>query len=254
MISSFSEKEGRELVEDFRSNTLSSGPGNLFNSSSQAKKLFNLAGTLMEKLCEAADMSDVILAALYRAGNPYMEEGKSAIAVMKFYEFHNKKKVAAWKLRPLAEAVYRDFIVKKIGGGSCDHCSASVFLRLAETYPDQQIEIIRYQPKSTEDYEIQAPEWVPWHRSVRIRSDKEEGYVLDAWWPGGKVEKFDEKSYTNLESVVSWDKDQQDFVKALRVELEILYLQVMEMKKLEIFLKEETDEVKTYWTIEKKNL
>jgi len=250
MISSFGEHEGRELVADFRSNTLSNGPGNLFNSSSQAKKLFNLAGTLMEKLFNAAEISDVCLAALYRVENSHMvQERESAIELMKFCNFNSKKnKEAAGQLRPLAEAVYRDFIVKKTGGGSCDHCSASVFLRLAETYPDKQIAIIRYEPKSTEDYEIQAPEGATWHRSVLIQSGEEEGYVVDAWWPGGKVEKFNQKSYLNLEPVILWDKSQQDFVKALQVELEILF------KQVKISLEEETEEVNTYWTIEKKDL
>jgi hypothetical protein len=245
----FDEKQGSELVKSFRSNLLEHGPGNLSVSSKEAKKRFNHAGNLMFQLSN--EMDDLIRAALYRSMHA-VEAGVSAKAEMEWNKKTFLKEVDGRdkKLKNLAVIVLRALLLQKTGGWSCDDSSASLFLHLAEHYGDQEIIIGRYEPTSTED--VQPPEGFPGHRIVLIRTNQKDTYALDAWWPGGKVEKLNQNdnydkylSYPKLESVARWKNKDKDFVEALRDELEIAYGKVESQ-----FSKEDaSEEVESYWTI-----
>lgn len=77
------------------------------------------------------------------------------------------------------------------------------------------------------------PKKAPGHRIVLIRTNDKDTYALDAWWPGGKVEKLNQNdnydkclSYPKLKFVAFWENKDNDFVEALRDELEISYEKV----------------------------
>jgi hypothetical protein len=153
------------------------------------------------------------------------------------------------ELADLANAIYFDFVLKKTGGGSCDHCSAAVFFQIVDADPNANASIIKYKPSSSDTLEVKSPEKLPYHRAVFV-TENSEGYALDAWWPmEDKIKKLkDSNDYPGSEEVVRWESQHKEFVDALRLELEHQYNAV----KGE--LQDPKEEVGAAWTISDKQV
>jgi hypothetical protein len=260
VIQRIGEIEGKELVEKARSG-MPAGPGNLQYSSKEARQRFNLAAELMREMVLRRDTHLAILDALCSVHG--IEDFSQAKSVLHFInedpepyskaanigKFKKTIDEEARKLKGVADLVLFDFVREKTGGGSCDHYSAHVFFTLASSYPKAKIRIEKYKPVSDETYDITPPEGLPYHR-VAYMEDEEGEYILDPWWPGGKLEKITKETksaYPEKETVLDWHPSLQEFVVAFRRELEYHY------ETLEVSLpKDPSDEVGAVWTVKKK--
>ena len=239
-----------------RNEVLPHGPGNLHDSSKIARQNFSRASEILDKLRDHRTMNQSVLDALARLAFPVPEsdtvrnfvnrEGNGEIA-FEIGGFKKTKTAKAEKLAKLAEAIYFDFVATKAGGGSCDHASASTFLRLAEAFPERGIGLARYRPKSNESFDIVAPEQASYHRTVFFKG--EESLEVDSWWPGGKVHQAtDWSEYPDLELLVEWKKKRKEFIQALRLELENQYREI----ESELSQQEPSDSIGLVWTIARK--
>ncbi|MFL6260572.1 MAG: hypothetical protein ACJ76Y_12730 [Thermoanaerobaculia bacterium] len=258
VIQRIGEIEGKELVEIARSG-MEAGPGNLRDSSKEARRRFLRAERLRFWLADHRDTKKAILDALCRIGIDGIPTTKSVFAywnddstpgekVKEIVQYTKEHEQTAVSLRGLAEIVIYDFVREKTKGGSCDQHSAQMFFILTKARPKAKIKIEKYKPVSNDEYDITPPGEYPFHR-VAYMEDEEGEYIFDPWWPGGKFEKITkEKAYGERETVIEWEPSSQDFVAAFRFELEHHYEAVEE-----VFLKEDLgDEVNTKWTVEKK--
>jgi hypothetical protein len=226
-----SDKAGLEaVVKEFRSAVLKDGPGNLADhSTEEAKQRFNHASDLGQRLCTERNCTEMAGDALYRMARLQGEPEQSVHGHVNDPNYdvsedprgqqRKQKRTEAQSKTSLAEIVLQDFVAKKTGGGTCDHCSATMFLSLAERFSaTHQIARVSYKPESGV-----APADYPYHRTVLLRvSDSETTHDVDAWWPAqGRVTmNIDPTHYPDLTMVAQWNPADKAFVDAMRIELE----------------------------------
>jgi len=166
VIQRIGDDEGKALVEEARLG-MEDGPGNLEESSQEARQRFLRAHRLLCWLNEHRDTSRAILDALCRVhgiANPgdksvkeYINQDASDEEAGEIAKARKSLEDEARSLKGLADLVLFDFAREKTGGGSCDHCSAHMFFSLAQSHPDANISVERYMPVSNDEYEITPP-------------------------------------------------------------------------------------------------
>ncbi|GGG31300.1 hypothetical protein GCM10011344_35260 [Dokdonia pacifica] len=272
----FSDEE--DTVKEVRGK-MSDGPGNQTTSSKKAKESFAKASQLESLLLEqknSMDSSTIDVQsmaylgrdALYRK-NFMTEEGDDEKMVSAHVAENTGGKNRADQLKKirytdfdfsnLIEIVWKDFVLRKTGGGSCDHISAATFLNLVDK--GKSPVLISYEPKSDKDYEITPPsEEFNKHRSVLVKDMTEDKKPIlkeiDPWFPeDGHVQIFESEKEAssklkNVEIKWEWEPDDQEFVDAVQKELELRYQKLVEDKKLKE--KGDADSITALWEIKKK--
>lgn len=229
-----------------------------------ARTLFNRASHLPYWLDLDRDQENTIRDVLYRLAHTDISEDQSvhgyiqnstdedAVRIGKYRKNIGTNVVDQWK--NLFDIVIFDFVRQKTGGGSCDHYSAGMFLKLSKQYPDAKISIDHYAPKSNSTHTITPPaKELPFHRVVFLEESGKK-HMLDPWWPGGKVVEItedNEDDYLDRETIIEWNPSYDNFVNALWTELELRYEKV----KGDFFNSQTDNSVNAVWTVAKnKNL
>lgn len=266
----FSDEE--DAVEEVRA-TMTDGPGNQTGSSKKAKENFDIASQLEDLLFitkNQIDNSDENKGlkglggdALYRKNAMY---GSTETSVSSYVDFTSggkeraKQHEIAEKLNNLTEIVWRNFVLQKTGGGSCDHISAATFLNLVEK--GKKPVLISYEPQSDEEYKITPPsEEYNKHRSVLVKEEKEgEDPVVkevDPWFPkedGVDIFESNEaaaKKLKNVNKIWEWEPDDKEFVEAVQKELEVRFKELKKGDKLKE-LTGNSESIKALWDITEK--
>jgi hypothetical protein len=175
-----------DAIKEVRA-TMTDGPGNQTTSSKEAKESFDIASQLENLLLITKNSSDGKMEedrnleglggdALYRKNEM---EGYDSLTVPHHVDFMNGGKERAMqlekakKIKNLTEIVWRNFVLQKTGGGSCDHISAATFLNLVEK--GKKPVLVSYEPQSDEEYKITPPsEEYNKHRSVLLLEEQKE--------------------------------------------------------------------------------
>jgi hypothetical protein len=229
-----------------------------------ARKLFNRADHLAYWLDSDRDKTNTIRDVLYRLSNTDIPKDQSVPGYIQNSIYEDAVEIGTYrkniepqvidKWKNLFDIVLFDFVRQKTGGGSCDHYSAGLFLKLSKQYPNAKISIDRYAPKSDIKHKITPPsEEQSFHRVVFLEESGKK-HMLDPWWPGGKVVEINENNnddYLDRATVIERNPNDDTFMNALWIELELRYEKIKND-----FLSSETGaSVNAVWTVEKnKNL
>lgn len=260
-----------DAVENVREK-MPEGPGNLLDSSDEAKERFDLATQLENLLLITKNSTDGETGenrgldglggdALYRKDSMYGDKKMSVSSHVSFTSGGKERKKQlekAKELKNLTEIVWRDFVLKKTGGGSCDHISAATFLNLVEK--DKEPILVSYKPKSDKDYHIAPPPENPEnkHRSVLVSDENEDKKPIlkevDSWIPDeGRVRIFEsekeaDKQLEGVKVLRKWKLDDKEFVEAVQIELEARYKELEKDEKLK-GLSGDSKKIKLLWNI-----
>jgi len=226
-----------------------------------ARRLFNRADHLPYWLELNRDKDNIIRDVLYRLSDNDIPEDQSVHEYIESSTDEDavnigkqRKSFVIDQWKNLYDIVRFDFVRQKTGGGSCDHYSAGMFLKLSKQYPDARISIDHYAPKSDSTHTITPPSKdLPFHRVVFLEESGKK-HMLDPWWPGGKVVEItedNEDDYFDRGTIIEWNPNDGSFVNALWTELELRYEKV----KGDFFNSKTDNSVSATWTVAKnKNL
>lgn len=256
------------------------GPGNIAGSSKEAQQSLKQARDLEELLLHQNDYQ------FDRDKNDYAEVGTSPQSIIELGRdslyrknimegdkrpvglFINKqdkpvprKNFAeeAEQMKALTELVWRAFTLEKTGGGTCDHISAATFLELIKK--GKKPVWIYYEPESDGEYSIENKRGGPGHSSVLLVDEKEteKATEVDGWWPDeGRIRIFEsqedavKKIGKGRKLKWKWEPDQQEFIDAVKKELELRYADLEQKNKLPVKDNGYENTVDNLWEIAKK--
>ncbi|MEP0264335.1 DUF4157 domain-containing protein [Dokdonia sp.] len=267
----FSDEE--DTVDEVR-DLMTDGPGNQTTSSKKAKESFDLASQLEDLLLitknsknnkteENRGLDGLGGDALYRKNEM---KDYDYLTVPHYVGFMNGGKERAEqldkakKLKNLTEIVWRNFVLQKTGGGSCDHISAVTYMNLADK--GKKPVLVSYEPKPDKEYKVTPPsEEYNKHRSVLLLEEQKDKEPLrkevDPWFPdNGRVQIFESEKdasskLKNVKIKWQWTPDDQEFIDAVEKELEVRYKEFGGDEKLKE-LTGKPENVKYLWKIESK--